>query len=157
MSTPCYIAKQIDSDTYLTIGCQIEGHLHSAGYLLAEHYTTPEKVDELLSLGNIYSVESVVNPQHRNHGITGDAAIEMSIEEIMESENVAEYLYFFTQDNRWKYVCCTTEEMELRDVVDALQAENNQVYDTNDPYAWLKNELQKFLIPNEDESPTMTM
>ena len=44
MGTPSYIAKQIGADSYLTIYCQIEGHLHSTGYLLDKHYNTPEQV-----------------------------------------------------------------------------------------------------------------
>lgn len=150
MGTPSYIAKQIGADSYLTIYCQIEGHLHSTGYLLDKHYNTPIQVDALLALGDIYSVESTLNPDNHNYGKTGRPASVMDIDTLLDDEDFADYLYIFTQDNRWKFLCLTSEEMELKDVKDALQADNQQVFDPDDPNAWLKAELQKFLAPVEN-------
>ena len=150
MGTPSYIAKQIGADSYLTIYCQIEGHLRSTGYLLDKYYNTPEQVDALLALGDIYSVESTLNPDNRNYGKTGKQASVMDIDTLLDNEDFAEYLYIFTQDNRWKFLCLTTEEMELKDVKDALQADNQRVFDPNVPHAWLKAKLQNFLAPGEN-------
>lgn len=150
MGTPSFIAKQIGADSYLTIYCQIEGHLCSTGYLLDKYYNTPEQVDALLSLGDIYSVESTLNPDNGNYGKAGRPAAVMDIDTLLDDKDFAEYLYIFTQDNRWKFLCLTTEEMELKDVKDALQADNKRVFDPNVPNAWLKAELQKFLAPGEN-------
>lgn len=150
MGTPSYIAKQISADSYLAIYCQIEGHLYSTGYLLDKHYNTPEQVDALLSLGDIYSVESTLNPDNRNYGITGRPASIMDIDMLLDNEDFIEYLYIFTQDNRWKFLCLTTEEMELKDVKDALQAGKQRAFNPDVPNAWLKAELQKFLASGEN-------
>ena len=93
MGTPSYIAKQIGADSYLTIYCQIEGHLHSTGYLLDKHYNTPEQVDALLALGDIYSVESTLNPDNHNYGKTGRPASVMDIDTLLDDEDFADYLY----------------------------------------------------------------
>ncbi len=150
MGTPSFIAKQIGADSYLTIYCQIEGQLCSTGYLLDKYYNTPEQVDALLSLGDIYSVESTLNPDNRNYGKDGRPAAVMDIDTLLDDKDFAEYLYIFTQDNRWKFLWLTTEEMELKDVKDALQADNKRVFDPNVTNAWLKAELQKFLAPGEN-------
>ena len=171
MGTPSYIAKQIGDDAYLTIYCHLDGHLHSTGALLAEHYSTAQQVDALLALGDIYCLGSKMNPdadyphdiEHgtqkdvtvayaRDYGETGYDASVMDIDEMLDGENSVEYLYIFTQDNRWKYLACCTEEMELKDVAEVLQAEEQQVNDPDDPNAWLKAQLRKFLV-SEDAVP----
>ncbi len=153
IGTSCVIAKHIGENKYLTIGCRIDGYVASAGKHLNESYNTPEKVDELLACGDIYSVASVLesgnlefNSEHR--------AKELCIEDILDGGVEAEYLYIFTQDNRWKYLNLTGGEMELRELNEVLKANEKQVYDVNDPYAWLKAELNKFLVsPEPNESP----
>ncbi len=147
--TPCLIAKQIGEDKYLSIHCKIEGHLGSTGKLLANYFNTPEQVDKLLAHGNIYSVASKLDTEHLKFKENGEPASIKSIEDIMEGETDIEYLYVFTQDNRWKYINLNTDEMELRDVADVLKANDEQVYDIHDPYAWLKADLNKFLVSTE--------
>lgn len=136
MGTPSYIAKQIGDDAYLTIYCHLDGHLHSTGALLAEHYSTAQQVDALLALGDIYCLGSKMNPdadyphdiEHgtqkdvtvayaRDYGETGYDASVMDIDEMLDGETSVEYLYIFTQDNRWKYLACRAEEMEVKDVM----------------------------------------
>lgn len=174
MGTPSYIAKQLGDDSYLAIFCQAEGYLHSLGAILSKHYNTPEQVDALLSLGDIHSLGAKLNPDPaipgeqkdvtvaygRDCGEPGYEAAQMGVEDMLDGENFVEYLYIYTQDNRWKFLCCTTEEMILRDVEDTLQAEAAQESDPNDIYAWLKAELRQFLVPGEaiqDDAPTMQM
>lgn len=160
MSTPCYIAKQLGDNSFLAIYGRIEGHLGSTGYLLSKHYNTPEQVDALLSHGDIYSVDATVDKSHPYHGVSGDPAAEVSIEDMLEGGVEVDYLYFYTQDNRWKFVCCISDEPELRNVAEVLQASESQVFDPDDIYAWLKAELRQFLVPGEavqDDAPTMQM
>lgn len=47
MSTHCYIAKQIGSNSYRTIFCKLDGYLEVNGSILAQYYTEDEKVDQL--------------------------------------------------------------------------------------------------------------
>lgn len=62
MGTPCYIAKDLGGGKYRTIFCMLDGYLEYTGALLAEHYATPERIDALLSLGDIYSLGSKLEP-----------------------------------------------------------------------------------------------
>ena len=52
MSTRSYIAKQIGDNKYRTIYCHSDGYLTYNGAMLLDHYNSPEKLDELLRLGD---------------------------------------------------------------------------------------------------------
>ena len=62
MSTRSYIAKQIDTNKYLTIYCHSDGYLTYNGAMLIDYYNTEEKVDALLKLGNISFLEKKLYP-----------------------------------------------------------------------------------------------
>lgn len=62
MGTRSYIAKQIGDNQFLTIYCQLNGYPEHNGDLLVNHYNTPEKVDELLALGDLYYLREFVCP-----------------------------------------------------------------------------------------------
>lgn len=62
MGTRSYIAKQIGDNQFLTIYCQLNGYPEHNGDLLVNHYNTPEKVDELLALGDLYYLREFVAP-----------------------------------------------------------------------------------------------
>ena len=129
--TGSLIAKQIGPDAYRTIFCQIEGHLESQGDMLVKHFDTPEKVDELLSLGDLY----VLYPQ-----LTPDPARKHSMDERQQNVTVAyqrdwgetdmdaqihtleEFVYIFDLDHKWKYFQGGYLEEGLRDVKADLHA-----------------------------------
>lgn len=60
MATRSLIGK-LDSETKKVkyIYCHYDGHLDHNGRILVDHYNTPEKVDQLLELGNL----SVLGPE----------------------------------------------------------------------------------------------
>ena len=62
MSTHCYIAKQIGSNSYRTIFCKLDGYLEVNGSILAQYYTEDEKVDQLLELGDLWSLGCRLHP-----------------------------------------------------------------------------------------------
>ena len=176
MGTNCLISKQLGDDTYKTIFCQLDGYPDFTGALLTKYYNTPEQVDALLALGDIYYLGSKLNPDANNPhnlddgtqkgvtvafardcgGVGYDASIK-NIEEMLE-DDFTEYIYIFTQDNRWKYIACLAEEMEVKDVAETLENGEQEMQDPNIPYAWIKDELRKFLTTNsEDETLTMEM
>ena len=55
MSTRAIIGKRIDEDSYLSVYLHREGYADYVGVILQEHYETPEKVDQLISLGDMSS------------------------------------------------------------------------------------------------------
>ena len=140
MGTRSLIAKQIGPDAYRTIFCKIEGHLETQGEILLQYYNTPEQVDKLLDLGDLYTLcpkmepdpglpHSYENPQD---GVTiaykrdwncrlVDADVK-TLEELDESGGMIEFIYIFNQNNEWKYFQGGYSEEGLRDVRADLQA-----------------------------------
>ena len=55
MSTGCYIGKY-DGDSIKAIYCHHDGYPNGVGQMLKEHYTSDNKIDELISLGAITSL-----------------------------------------------------------------------------------------------------
>lgn len=120
MGTRSYIAKQIGDNQFLTIYCQLNGYPEHNGDLLVNHYNTPEKVDELLALGDLYYLREFVAPDpdfphcvddaqpgvtiayHRDEGCRDCEAKVMTLEELYEStEEWVEYAYIFSQQGKW--------------------------------------------------------
>jgi hypothetical protein len=62
MSTNSTIATKINGKTK-KIYCHWDGYLENNGNTLLEHYTTQEKVEELINLGNISSLRERVKPK----------------------------------------------------------------------------------------------
>ena len=62
MSTRSYIAKQIGDNKYRTIYCHSDGYLTYNGAMLLDHYNSPEKLDELLRLGDLSCLGVNINP-----------------------------------------------------------------------------------------------
>lgn len=143
MSTRSFIAKQTGEDEYLTVYCHSDGYLTYNGALLLDCYNTPERVDELLKLGDLsYLAESLYpNPDYphsfdygeRQSGVTvaygrdrGDkdvAAVRMTMAQLDDPNNWTEYVYIFTQENEWKYFAAGHLQDGLRDVAEDLEAE----------------------------------
>ena len=119
--TGSLIAKQIGPDAYRTIFCQIEGHLESQGDMLVKHFDTPEKVDELLSLGDLYVLYPQLTPDparkhsmddrqqnvtvayQRDWGETDMDAQILTLEELDSPDGIIEFVYIFDMDHQWKY------------------------------------------------------
>lgn len=138
--TGSLIAKQIGPDAYRTIFCQIEGHLESQGDRLVKHFDTPEKVDELLSLGDLYVLYPQLTPDparkhsmddrqqnvtvayQRDWGETDMAAQIHTLEELDSPDGMIEFVYIFGLDHQWKYFQGGYLEEGLRDVNADLQA-----------------------------------
>lgn len=55
MSTRCYIGKY-DGNNIKAIYCHHDGYPNGVGQMLKEHYTSDNKIDELISLGAITSL-----------------------------------------------------------------------------------------------------
>ena len=57
MSTPCSITAKCNDGKLRTIYCHYDGHLFSAGQVLFEHFQNQKKIEELIRLGDISSLE----------------------------------------------------------------------------------------------------
>lgn len=62
MSTRCYIAKQVAPGKYRTIYCHNDGYPDGVGKMLLDYYSDPEKIDQLLDLGDISVLDKWIDP-----------------------------------------------------------------------------------------------
>ena len=134
MGTRGYIAKQVGPDAYLTIYSCIENYPEHAGKLLLENYSSPELVDKLVALGDIWRLEKNLDPnpdlQHdsekqqedvilsftRDAGESNCQAEMMTLEELDDTSTSIQFVYVFTLDNNWKYFAPGQAALGFRDI-----------------------------------------
>lgn len=64
MSTHASIAKLEKDGTVTSIYCHFDGDIDTVGRILVKHYETPEKIEELLSMGDVQSLgEKIEAPE----------------------------------------------------------------------------------------------
>jgi hypothetical protein len=119
MATRSHIAKRNQDGTITSIYCHWDGYPSNNGVILEKHYQSEEKIDKLLSLGNLSSLapeigdephdfdnppSNVCNYYGRDRGqkdhdpsTLTDAAFKR-----MLKDSWAEYVYLF-EDGVWKY------------------------------------------------------
>lgn len=145
MGTRSYIAKQTGDNQYLTIFCHFNGYPEENGAMLVQHYNTPERVDALLALGDLYYLREKIAPasgiphEHgnaqpgvtiayqRDEGCTGCEAKIQTLEELDDpgSEGI-EFTYIFSLDGQWLYFPTGEVEFGIRNVKEDLDANTVQ-------------------------------
>ena len=144
MGTRSYIAKQIGDDQYLTIYCQLNGYPEDAGAALVKCYDTPEKVDALLALGDLYYLREKLAPApgrhdfdvpqpgvtvayQRDRGCSGWKATIKTFEELSDWErDGVEYIYIYNTNGQWLYSPMGNPEADLRSLEDDLENDTVQ-------------------------------
>ncbi len=121
MSTRSFICKEQPDGSYYGIYCHSDGYLTYNGAMLLDHYSDAQKVDELLSFGDMSILREKIHPDPtREHSFDydkqqrdvcvfygrdrGEAETDAKIitpEKIKNSW--CEYLYVFGQDGVWRY------------------------------------------------------
>lgn len=120
MSTRSNIARLLDGGKVEAIYCHFDGYPEGVGLTLIEHYTTADKVNKLIELGNISSLGEFLEPQEdtsiystqayrRDRGETGihtESTLYESVEDyiatISHPATGIEYVYIFTNHNEWE-------------------------------------------------------
>ncbi len=155
------IAKQVGPDAYRTIAGACDGYLEHTGAMLLEHYSSTEKVDRLLDLGDIRCLyknldwpegtsyepgkvnKDVTVSFGRDCGEEGTEAAILSLEQLDSLESWNEYIYIFTDAHEWAYFEAGMSEyglLDLRDSVNRLMeapppkvvaAPKHRYYDAN--------------------------
>lgn len=141
MSTNCLIAKQVGNDSYLTIYCHSDGYPSDTGNMLLEHYNTPEKVNDLLALGDLSILKKKLSPNptlphsfsNRQKDVTvaygrdrGEEDVEAKTLTLSQlDKQYMPYVYVFTKDNVWK--CFETGQVKkgLCDLAECLNTSDN--------------------------------
>jgi len=182
MSTRSYIAKQVGDDKFRTIYCHSDGYLTHNGAMLLDHYSEPEKLDELLNLGDLSYLAPNVNPDpskphsfnydERQDGVVlaygrdrGEKDIEArdyTKRELTSTETWVAYIYVFNKDNQWVYGRPGQDLSEFRDVKEGLDS-TYSYYGIERPegyYGIITDDVaEEFRNQDsgEDEAPTQTM
>ncbi len=132
------IAKQVGPDAYRTIAGLCDGYLEHTGAILLEHYATPERVDQLLNLGDIHYLgknldwpegttfeEKQNDPDGtlafaRDFGDVDVAAEVLTLQELDSPKIRNDYVYIFTGANQWAYFKGGMSQQGLLDLRDSL-------------------------------------
>lgn len=141
MSTRSYICIEENDGTYKGIYCHSDGYLTYNGAMLIDHYNTRERVNALISLGNLSSLGISINPnpysEHsfdnrqenvcvfyaRDRGEKGQISQRVELKDLDSPESWIEYCYIFTKDNEWKYFECGLLKEGIKDLKEGLNRE----------------------------------
>ncbi len=181
MSTRSYIVKQIAEEKYRGIYCHSDGYLSHNGALLIDIYNTPEKVDELLALGDLSFLAPHLYPDpsmphsfdysQRQDGVTvaycrdrgeeGTQAKDLDFEGLLQHADWCDYIYVFTEDGEWAYFKPWEEDRQLRAVETDLE-EEYAAYGVQRPegyYGFITDEVIANCepLPAENEISEQTM
>ena len=106
MATRSNIAIENQDKTVSVIYCHHDGYIDSVGKLLQEKYNTREKMEELISLGDISSLGETIEETvayHRDMGEKLKKPIKYETVEVYFEDNDGgfDYLYCFTLDRQF--------------------------------------------------------
>ena len=103
MSTRSRIAIENQDGTVTSIYCHFDGYLSHNGEILQNHFQDREKVEQLIALGDISSLESDIDETiayHRDRGEDLNQHQHKDVEGFFV-DNMQEYGYLLTKDNKW--------------------------------------------------------
>ncbi len=142
MATRSYILKEEPDGQYRGVYCHNDGYPTYNGAMLLDHYNTEERVDQLLSMGNISVLDCCIDPypgiehdfEKRQDGVSlfykrdgksseDESAQYVSIYDIDDPESWIEYCYIFGLDGRWKYFKCGELNHGFKDLEKGLEEE----------------------------------
>ena len=107
MATRSRIAIENQDGSVTSIYCHWDGQIYSNGKILNENYTTKDKVEELIALGNLSSLNETIErtvAYYRDNGEYHLIQISfINVEELFEDgfSMGVEYIYCFTKDGIW--------------------------------------------------------
>jgi len=139
MGTRSFICKENQDGTYTTSYCHYDGYPDHNGKILVTYYNERQKVEELLSFGDMSVLAERVIPDSetihtfsesqknvcvfygRDRGEKNTQAKKYLMSELLKNvdESWIEYCYIFTLNNEWKYF--NQYDSNLRDVIETLK------------------------------------
>jgi hypothetical protein len=141
MSTRSYICKENEDGTITGSYCHCDGYLTYNGAMLLDHYNTKERVDKLLSFGNMSCLNEIIEPDPskphtfddrqpnvtvfygRDRGEKGQEAQKVKLEDIESDGSWIEWCYVFGKDGKWRYFECGHLKEGLKDLKEGLDEE----------------------------------
>jgi hypothetical protein len=106
MATRSRIAIENQDGSVTSVYCHWDGYIKTNGVILDENYYTKDKVEELIALGDLSSLDETINRTVAYHRDQGDDLIQTpfnNVEELFEDgfRSGVEYIYCFTKDGIW--------------------------------------------------------
>jgi hypothetical protein len=106
MSTRSRIAIENQNGSVTSIYCHFDGYISGVGKLLKEYYTTQAKVEALIELGDISSLDmtpSSTTAYHRDRNEDLHKTSYLCVEDLFDLgfQSGEEYVYCFTKNNIW--------------------------------------------------------
>ena len=106
MSTRSRIAIENQNGSVTSIYCHFDGYISGVGKLLKEYYTTQAKVEALIELGDISSLDmtpSSTIAYHRDRNEDLHKTSYLCVEDLFNLgfQSGEEYVYCFTKNNIW--------------------------------------------------------
>jgi hypothetical protein len=142
MSTRSYICKENEDGTITGSYCHCDGYLTYNGAMLLDHYNTKERVDKLLSFGNMSCLNEIIEPDPveaphlrrpaaERHGLLrprpgreGPGGPEGQTRGPRRpTSSWIEYCYVFGKDGKWRYFECGHLKDGLKDLKQGLDEE----------------------------------
>ncbi len=146
MSTRSFICKEQPDGSYYGVYCHSDGYLTYNGAMLLDHYSDAQKVDELLSFGDLSSLNEKIYPDPtRPHSFDfnerqedvcvfygrdrGEADTQAKIltPEIINN-SWCEYMYVFGQDDVWRYCELSHEQAPTKEDLISVESGLNHEY-----------------------------
>ena len=120
MSTRSVICKETENKTYVGIYCHFDGYPEGVGKKLLDYYADRKKVEELLQLGDLSSLEKRIAPNHNESHSFDDPIDDVCVayhrdrgEELRPASQIklknaakmfgAEYMYVYMLDGTWYF------------------------------------------------------
>ena len=106
MATRSRIAIENQDGSVTSIYCHWDGHIETNGVILNNNYNTKDKVEALIELGNLSSLDKTLETTVAYARDQGDDVIQnlyFNVEELFEDGFGIgiEYVYCFTKDGIW--------------------------------------------------------
>jgi len=106
MATRSRIAIENQDGSVISIYCHWDGQIYSNGVILNNNYNTKDKVNELIALGDLSSLDVTIDRIVAYHRDNGEDLIQTpfnNVEELFEDgfRSGVEYIYCFTKDGIW--------------------------------------------------------
>jgi hypothetical protein len=106
MATRSRIAIENQDGSVTSVYCHWDGHIETNGVILNNNYNTKDKVEELIALGNLSSLDKTLETTvayARDRGEDSHQATYSNVEELFEDGfgDIVEYVYCFTKDGIW--------------------------------------------------------
>ena len=106
MATRSRIAIENQDGSVTSIYCHWDGQIYSNGVILNNNYNTKDKVEELIGLGSLSSLDETIDRTVAHHRDNGEDLVQnpfSNVEELFITGygSGVEYVYCFTKDGIW--------------------------------------------------------